>query len=1235
MIIAEFKKLRVLAFLAGCLSTFYGPQATAQTTGTPWHGIERSMRYRPDGKDFVINNGTRRFNRAIYGTNTAFRVEAGDLPEFALYLSGMGGNLKLGIVNGTESKWLINAQSIEARYRAGSMLYTIHDPMLGKGSIELWLLAGSTADNLLLKAEIKGATGVQLLWAYGGATGKKFSRDGDIGADPESSFYLKPEYCTNNRYLIDQNTFRLDFNAKATTEATRYQNEQSLANENQTVVTKKIISGLFPPSSAAKQANAEQQTTPLALYNSSATGKPLICGLIKNTSQPLYWMIGPGISKSTYNEIPKLLNTAETARKLLTSRVQLNTPDPYINTLGGALAVAADGIWENPSYMHGAIAWRARLPAWRGAYVADPLGWHDRASMHFNSYALSQITSPESGPVIADTALHLARQQEKLGNSMFSSGYISRNPNGDIRPHHYDMNLVFIDQMLTHFYWTGNVNEVKKLWPVIKRHLVWEKRNYDQDGDGLYDAYCCIWASDALQYSGGGVTHSSAYNYRANKIAAQLARLAGDDPKPYEKEADKIKKAIANVLWMPEKGTYAEFKDLLGNQLLHTSPGLWTIYHAIDEGVPDAMQAYQSLKYVDNEIPHISIQAKGLTGNYHVLSTTNWLPYTWSLNNVAMAENMHTALAYWQGGCVDNAFNLWKSTLLESMYLGASPGNFQQLSFYDAIRGELYRDFADPIGITARTLVEGLFGIQPNLLDNTLTIKPGLPQEWNYASLNVPDIRFDFKRTGTTDVYTITSALPKTLPLNLEINARAAQITGITVNGKPAKWTVKTMAVGSPIIQITAGSQKQYVVKITWGSAVLDNQTLSFDRVAGQKYLQAFDKASIVNITDPQGILASQSFTLHKLNYVLKPMQGNHTAFIQLKQGALTWWQPLDMAVHPEPVEIRYNLEQHADAIRFILRNYANKGQVEIQVNPEINEGYSQKLDVASNGVSNEIMVPLKHLVPGSNHIRLQYQGHVTDTTIVNWHIVQATSNSMQTVNMAANFNDAVTNIFTNQYLSPRPKSVTLQLPVQGIGNWCYPLTMANIDDSGLRKVAANNKNQFELPQHIAFATPGGEGKNIAFTSQWDNYPRSVNIPLNGKASHAYLLMAGSTNPMQTRLTNGTVTIRYQDGSSQVLALRNPENWQPIEQDYDNDGYAFNTNAAKPLRVYLKTGIATLDWKTYTTIKGFSNKGIDGGAATVLDMYLDPTKQLKSLELNTVANDVVIGLMGITLTRNE
>ena len=95
--------------------------------------------------------------------------------------------------------------------------------------------------------------------------------------------------------------------------------------------------------------------------------------------------------------------------------------------------------------------------------------------------------------------------------------------------HHYDMNLNYIDELLWHFQYDADKAYMKKMWPVLKSHLAWEKRNFDPDGDHLYDAYCCIWASDALYYSGGAVTHSSAYNYRGNRLAARIAQLIGED----------------------------------------------------------------------------------------------------------------------------------------------------------------------------------------------------------------------------------------------------------------------------------------------------------------------------------------------------------------------------------------------------------------------------------------------------------------------------------------------------------------------------------------------------------------------------------------------------------------------------------------------------------------------------------------------------------------------------------
>ncbi len=84
----------------------------------------------------------------------------------------------------------------------------------------------------------------------------------------------------------------------------------------------------------------------------------------------------------------------------------------------------------------------------------------------------------------------------------------------------------------------------------------------------------------------------------------------------------------------------------------------------MDAALPDRFQAYQALRYVDQAIPHIPVKVKGMQAEGYLLSTTNWQPYTWSVNNVALAENLHMALAYWQGNRKDAAWTLWKTAFV-------------------------------------------------------------------------------------------------------------------------------------------------------------------------------------------------------------------------------------------------------------------------------------------------------------------------------------------------------------------------------------------------------------------------------------------------------------------------------------------------------------------------------------------------------------------------------------------
>jgi hypothetical protein len=411
------------------------------------------------------------------------------------------------------------------------------------------------------------------------------------------------------------------------------------------------------------------------------------------------------------------------------------------------------------------------------------------------------------------------------------------------------------------------------------------------------------------------------------------------------------------------------------------------------------------------------------------------------LNNVALAEVLHTSLAYWQGGRYEEAYRLWKSSLIESMYLGSSPGSIQQLSFYDAIRGELYRDFADPIAMAGRTLVEGLFGIQPDVLNNKLIIKPGLPPGCDHASIETPDILFDFKRNDSSGKYFIKQNFSKLLSVKLILPAWKGSIKTILVNGKNAKWKPIPDNVGMPLIEIDLPPLMNNEIEILWTGNKIINAPLTKEVTNGKNFTLNFNGLKLLKVYDPQKVVSKILLSSNTIRATANDKLGAKTIFIKVAKGIFTWWQPVNLNIVPKPFNFKSG----------------------------------ESITISTGG-------PQYEKIDLSNY-----------------------------------FNDKVTNIFKNQYLSPRPSVPTLQLPTQGIGNWAYPMATANIVDSGLRK-RAGVSNEIITSDSIAFSTSSDfSDNNILFTSMWDNYPDSVTIPLSGKSSYAYFLLAGSTNPMQSR----------------------------------------------------------------------------------------------------------------------
>lgn len=1173
----------------------------------------RPLRYRPDGRDFVIENGQEFFNRPLYGGNTAFRVDAGDKPELSLYVPGQAGNIRFGFRTSGGVKWLHEADHVISRYRPGAMLYEISDDLLKKASLQLSVLALYEIEGVIIKADVKNLKEpTELIIAYGGAGGKKGKRNGDIGCEnqPISQFFhLRPENCRDNTFSIRSNTFTLK--SKVAT-----------------------IFGCLPQGSTLAVARAEKWNSVSDLMDSAGPSAelPILVGIIKlSGGQPVYAAferIKDDKQTTNISALEALYKETEKDRKDVAERVLAETPDPFINAAVSALCVATDGIWDEPqgSVMHGAVAWRSRYAGWRGPYANDDFGWHDRSKRHLAYWARQQNTKPVSDKLMGpDPASNLARSHP------------AKQSGGDIGGKHYDMNLVYIDALLRHTLWTGDLKLIDDLWPVIEQHFAWEQRLFRRTGPDrlpLYEAYAAIWASDDLQYSGGGVTHASAYNYYHNLLAARFARLLSKDPTPYEQEAELIRKGMQRYLWLADRGWYGEWKDLLGLQSVHPSAALWTFYHTIDSQAVDPLQAWQMTRYVDTQIAHIPIHCPEIPeGRYYTLPTSNWMPYTWSTNNVVMAEAAHTSLAYWLAGRPEQAFSIFKGCVLDSMYMGKCPGNAGMTTYFDMARGQAQRDFGDAVGTCSRAVIEGLYGIRPDVPAGQLTIQPGFPADWEYARLKHPDLTFACQRKGREDFYSIRPMFPKPMAVRLVLPARYTEIKKITRNGKPVSWSPVKDAVGGPRIEVNAEPADQIDVVIAWKgekpSEAKHPAILAKDAILHTD----FGKADVLRIEDPQDALDKIQLKNHSFEAQAAGRLGHRTVFARVEQGQMTWRQPVTFEIC-EAYEIIASEQKPDNCIRFRVRNntpYKISTRATIQVNEKSKEF---SLKIPAYGFSEEISLSASEfpLLPGSNRVRVDLnQKRITGGIVTNWQIRTVGGMQCEPVNLDGVFNDQVTQIFKNEYLSPRSPYCSLSIPKQGIGSWCNYEKTFEVDDSGLRRIAKENQDRFIPPQGIVFRTPGAaDAVNILFTSQWDNYPSEAEIDLGGKARHLYLLMAGSTNSMQSRFDNGRIIVTYADGTDDRLALCNPTTWWPIDQDYFIDDYGFRRPEPIPPRVHLQSGQVLTVYPA--AFKGLGGT-IEGGAATILDLPLRPEKELKSLKVESLANEVIIGLMSATLVR--
>jgi hypothetical protein len=204
-------------------------------------------------------------------------------------------------------------------------------------------------------------------------------------------------------------------------------------------------------------------------------------------------------------------------------------------------------------------------------------------------------------------------------------------------------------------------------------------------------------------------------------------------------------------------------------------------------------------------------------------------------------------------------------------------------------------------------------------------------------------------------------------------------------------------------------------------------------------------------------------------------------------------------------------------------------------------------------------------------------------------------------LDLSTAFNCELTQIHRQRYLSPRPSGYSIGVRINGRYAWEWNHCGHNaleIDDSRLRHA----QGAVTVSSGIVFATPPA-GLNVACAALWDNFPTLLTVDLAGKeAAELAILFIGVTNAMQSGVENGAFEVVYADGEIQRLALvhqKNFDDWLVPALQRENESFYFS----------------------------------DFNHAMVQRFTLAPGRKLAALRIAVTANEVIIGLLGVTLLR--
>lgn len=233
-----------------------------------------------------------------------------------------------------------------------------------------------------------------------------------------------------------------------------------------------------------------------------------------------------------------------------------------------------------------------------------------------------------------------------------------------------------------------------------------------------------------------------------------------------------------------------------------------------------------------------------------------------------------------------------------------------------------------------------------------------------------------------------------------------------------------------------------------------------------------------------------------------------------------------------------------------------------------------------------------------------------------------------ESIDIDPQYNADIRTIYKQKYLAPRPNTVSARLGTDGYSPWTFwhwKSTPPEIKTDNVEGML-NNKGQLVTPQGVPFKWNSGD-KNITFTSMWDNYPQKIDFPINKKGEAIFFLVSGSTNIMQCQIANAVIRLNYADGQIDSLELVPPVNYWNLS--------TISSNATSPGQGSRNDYTAETDKFCLPEVLPERVQLGENCRAMLLNLKMREESELKSITLETLSQEVVVGLIGVTIMRKK